>query len=258
MKTSGGEGRPGGLRHRAFRSLTKRGSPFTIEYRGHGASKNDPVKRREGISVNRACRYADPQNRTKRPKPSRSVEGHPNSIRLYWLIQIVLPFAMLLLTASIYGGRGIADSRLFPLIRNPTESIELLVEWQPQALQGGAETELVLLGRVAAGRHLYSVHDQGEFGPDPTRLLLESDLLEPVSELTESAPITKYDQAFEVPLRVHQNDFRLRRRFRLGNKVQPGLYPISGHLLFQLCSDRICSLPLKKAFQVELTVLKAP
>jgi hypothetical protein len=203
-----------------------------------------------GWTVN--TRYRNPVCRASHRRRSLAIRnmGFVLSVAVFWLgISVEVAVGN---SNAIFGqlADSIGDRR--------SEGLEIMAEWHPPMLSDQTEADLILYGRVQSGRHIYSIRSQGEYGPEPTRLFIEGLSLEPVSELMESDPSIKYDGAFEVPLRVHQNDFQIRRRFRLGNPIQPGLYPVNGYLRFQICSDKLCSLPLIKPFTSEITVTTAP
>jgi hypothetical protein len=139
-----------------------------------------------------------------------------------------------------------------------SDKVALLVHWDPPTIADGNETELVIYGRVAPQQHIYSIRPQGEFGPEPTAVVIEGTLLEPVSEPMESEPIRLYDGAFDTPLWVHRDRFEIRRRYRLSGPIPPGEYRVYGTLQYQICSDRMCSLPLKTPFSTDITVFLAP
>ena len=56
-------------------------------------------------------------------------------------------------------------------------------------------------------------------------------------------------------LQVHQDEFWVSRAYRLSPDAKPGLYEIRGFLLYQVCDQRICSIPLKSWFNEQITVL---
>lgn len=133
--------------------------------------------------------------------------------------------------------------------------IQIMAELDPVRISPGGRLTLRLIGRVNPGNHLYSIKSQGEFAPKPTRLIVTSDFLTPVSETTESEPILIIDNAFEMPLQVHNNDFWISRQYRVSSRLKPGSYPIRGYLLYQICSHRICSLPLKSRFNEPVKII---
>ena len=127
-------------------------------------------------------------------------------------------------------------------------SIQLDVTLEPTATAG--EINLMLLGRVAAGKHIYSILDQGEYGPKATKVVLDHLSFSPLGS-RESAPKVIFDGAFEASLKVHQRDFWISRKFKVSKEIT-GKNEVFGYLEFQVCDDLICSLPVKKPFKALL------
>lgn len=134
------------------------------------------------------------------------------------------------------------------------ETLSLYAEFIPETVSVGQELSLKLLGRLNQGYYIYSVDTQGEFAPVPTSFILSSDLFIARSQIMESGTITVYDEAFDQELSIHRNDFRLERRFQLADHAEPGSYQVEGVLFYQVCDNRICSLPLEKEFSARINI----
>lgn len=134
-------------------------------------------------------------------------------------------------------------------------SIPVIVEIDPVVVKPGEKLTIRLVGRIDEEIHLYSINPQGEFAPEPTRLVVRAAFLTPSSETAESKTRLIIDEAFEMPLRVHKNDFWVSRQYRVNSRLVPGKYDINGYLTYQICSQRICSLPLQSNFSETITVL---
>jgi|GEM_PF-1121810 len=135
-------------------------------------------------------------------------------------------------------------------------SILIIAEVRPAAVIPGEELTLRIIGRTESGYHLYSIRKQGEYAPDPTKIVVKNPFLTSSSEMKESPTVLVIDEAFEMSLQVHKGDFWISRSFLMNKMTPPGSYRISGYLLYQVCSSRICSLPLKKRFNTEIIVNK--
>jgi hypothetical protein len=134
------------------------------------------------------------------------------------------------------------------------KSLSIFAEFSHK--QSATKTEIILTihGRVDEGFHVYSIHPQGDFAPDPTQLILESKILNLTGALKESKPQTIIDDAFRLPLKVHKNEFWLRQKCSIAKDVKQGLHNIRGYIQYQVCNNRICSLPLRKHFQEKVQI----
>lgn len=132
--------------------------------------------------------------------------------------------------------------------------LEVFAEFKPATAKPGSVITLKVLGRISPGFHIYSVNSQGEFSPDPTKLILHSDEIFQAGTLKESKPIKIIDKAFNLELEVHKNDFWFEQDFHLSEVSKPGARSWRGYVLYQICDNRICSFPLERDFQVQLNV----
>ncbi len=136
------------------------------------------------------------------------------------------------------------------------QTLSIIAELSPNPAALATEIILTVYGRIETGHHIYSVHSQGDFSPIPTKIAIKSGFLIPRSKTWESPPITVIDQTFDQPLKVHKNDFWLKRKFLLSSNSKIGKYQIAGYVSYQICDNRICSLPQNKIFRTDLTIEK--
>ena len=130
--------------------------------------------------------------------------------------------------------------------------LELYAELSPRKPTIGEIVTLTLFGRVNPGKHIYSIHKQGEFSPEPTKIVFQTPGVRTIGRLEESAPKIIQDLAFDLNLAVHIDDFQLKQDISLMNNVPETFNEISGYLLYQICDNRICSLPLQKKFSIPI------
>jgi hypothetical protein len=160
---------------------------------------------------------------------------------------------------SLLAVEGFAQSTLSIDDLGPTplsgQLFEIYAEAIPNEIRNGASVRLKLWGRVAENYHIYSIQSQGQFGPEPTQLIMNTGWLAAESDLTESETVWVQDTAFNERLRVHKNDFWLEQHFRLSKQKNQGDHELTGDLVYQICSLRICSLPLTKPFTILLKIV---
>ncbi len=132
--------------------------------------------------------------------------------------------------------------------------LSIIAELSPNSVAVGEEITLTILGRTEPDYHIYSVFSQGDFSPEPTRIVIESEFLEASSKVSESSPLLIIDKSFDQSLHVHKNDFWLKQKFILKSNPLNREFHVRGYLLYQICDNRICSLPRKKAFRTILNI----
>ncbi len=138
---------------------------------------------------------------------------------------------------------------------SPGESVEAFVEFIPGRAEANSFVALKLWGRIAEDYHIYSIRSQGEYSPEPTQLIIETSPLTVHEALTESETVWVEDEAFGERLKVHKNDFWLKRVYKVKDNQKPGVYSINGSLIFQICDRKICSLPVSKRFSAQLEII---
>ncbi len=141
-------------------------------------------------------------------------------------------------------------------IEPASSAVSIIAKIKPITVIQGGQLIVRIIGRTDRDHHLYSVKQQGEFAPNPTKIIVMDPLLTATSEMAESATLLIHDEAFDEPLQVHKNDFWISQQYQLNKNVKPGIYQISGYLLYQICDNRICSLPLKNHFREKITIKK--
>ncbi|PCI29892.1 MAG: hypothetical protein COB67_02995 [SAR324 cluster bacterium] len=134
------------------------------------------------------------------------------------------------------------------------ERVELFAQLDAVRVQPGEQLKLQLQGRVSAFQHIYSVIPQKGFSPEATQLSVTLPWLQPQGKLQESEPISIVDQAFDSKLLVHQNDFWIHQTFKVAKNAPKGLHQFEGILKYQVCDNKICSLPLSKKFPLKLII----
>ena len=97
---------------------------------------------------------------------------------------------------------------------------------------------------VPPGSHVYSVALEEGLGPVGTKVFIEPGLEVSPEDMTETPPKPIMDQAFGLTLQAHEGNFEIIVRL-----AQPAPKGLKGYLLYQICDNRICSLPQTAPFQ---------
>ncbi|MBT7890983.1 MAG: hypothetical protein HN580_18340 [Deltaproteobacteria bacterium] len=139
-------------------------------------------------------------------------------------------------------------------IKQANRNVSIIARISTTTVFRGDQLTLRIIGRIDPGHHLYSIRQQGGFAPDPTKIVITDPFLNAVSEMDESATLLIHDDAFGTPLQVHQDDFWISLRYHVSGKANPGVYQLRGYLIYQICNNRICSLPLKNHFHEKITI----
>lgn len=134
-------------------------------------------------------------------------------------------------------------------------SVPVIAEVSPESVTAGGFLTIRVFGRISQNQHLYSVNKQGDFSPDPTKIVVNNRYLSTVSGAKESPTILIIDKSFDLALQVHKREFWISQRYQIIPTAKPGVRQIRGYLLYQICSHRICSLPLKSFFETRISII---
>ncbi len=134
------------------------------------------------------------------------------------------------------------------------EPPQVYAEVAQYEVPAGAETTLRVYVTPAPGWHLYSVAPQGEWGPEPTRLVLQTPWLAPSGPLQETPPQTVADAAYQLDLLAHAQPFELTQTVQLHPDAPQGEQTAFGQLVYQACNQQICLPPQTQDVVVALSV----
>lgn len=168
-------------------------------------------------------------------------------MKLLVFLYIILPSTILAVSLDSFIKEGGNEVNL-------THSLRVIAEFSPTHVARNLVTTLTIYGQIRNGFHIYSILPQGEFSPEPTQLILDSEQLKPISSTEESPVKSIIDETFNLPLKVHKNEFWLKQKYRVSNDIQKGTYQFKGYVKYQVCNNKICSLPLKANFQEKLDI----
>lgn len=115
-------------------------------------------------------------------------------------------------------------------------------------LKNKYEFEIIVYGRLKWGQYIYSTFTSGKDSPIPSRIFLIQPKAEKIEGIGESETITVYDEMFHKEVSVHQNDFLISQKFKLLDFET--LQSVKGLFKYQICTNKICSLPLQSSFLI--------
>lgn len=184
-----------------------------------------------------------------------------NVMKIKTLTLLLLTSLFLLGTSSVFA-QGF-DPNIFKQNKVPVEqdfldTIQIFAEASPSKVSAQDSFDIKVQGRVDSEMHIYSNTFQGEYAPEPTHIALASSDFQIEKKKSESKPLTLFDETFETKLKTHKNEFWMKQSFRFKadkkKTWKTGPKVLSGYLEFQVCNNRICSVPLQKEFTVEVMV----
>ncbi len=114
--------------------------------------------------------------------------------------------------------------------------------------------QLNLVVSLDEGWHIYSIDSQDD--PTlPTRIALETHLVNSGEVWEESAPTIVKDKILNRMVKVHQGRAEFKKAYVVPGNLSPGYHPVRGILTFRACDNRVCTMPQKVKFNTLIQVV---
>jgi hypothetical protein len=159
--------------------------------------------------------------------------------------QILKLFCFLILTLSAINDVN-AQSEWFQDSEFLLQPISIVAELRK--LKNKQEFEITVYGRLKRGQYIYSTFTSGKDSPIPSRIFLIQPKAKKIEGINESETVLMFDEMFHKELKIHKNDFLISQSFKL-LKFET-LLPCKGLFKYQICTNKICSLPLQSSFLI--------
>jgi len=124
----------------------------------------------------------------------------------------------------------------------------------PSSVHSGGTFRLFVRARLSEGWHIYSLHLTGHEAPMATRVTLDESMFPAAAPWGESPAQLALDGALGKAIKIHRNEAEFYRDFYVPDDLPPGAYPISGHLWFRACDNKVCTVPQELGFEAFLKI----
>ena len=126
----------------------------------------------------------------------------------------------------------------------------------PQKILPGQTFLLHVLVQLEKGWHIYSIRPQDENKMLATRLELKQNVFQADGDWSESKPRIILDQALKKVVKTHARAAEFTRSYRVPENIQPGIFPVSGVIIYRACDNKVCTLPKEISFATRVHVLE--
>ena len=169
-----------------------------------------------------------------------------------WILLLLILAGTALLNWSTPGFAQLAWQHSNP----ETSPLKIYAEFDKFRVNPGAAVTLIIRGFLEPSWHVYSIHRYSEDAPTPTTVSYPDLQHEIISPLQESPPSIVDDQALDLRLAVHKEEFVLQQQFKISPIADAGSFVFEGTLHFQLCDNNICTPRQHLLFSTPLTIEK--
>ena len=152
---------------------------------------------------------------------------------------------LLILLFSSFSESAWAQGMMDPVSFEVTEA--------PGEVAAGESFEVTIQAQIDGKWHLYSVHNDPDAGPYPTKFSSKVEALTIDGKIEESEPIVAYDPNFDVELGWHASEatFTIPLVF---SKRLPADSTASMDVFYQVCDDKSCLPPKTKTITMAVAV----
>ncbi len=159
-----------------------------------------------------------------------------------------LKFSLKILIALFFG-------LLLPVLANAQipDPVSFTVSNAPEDVKIGEPFKITVQAQIEGNWHLYSVHNDPDAGPFPTRFSVSDDAMQIAGGIEESQPIIEHDPNFDVELGWHSEEavFIIPLKF---SKKPVNSSDFSLDVLYQVCNDRACLPPKTETIALPASV----
>ncbi len=125
----------------------------------------------------------------------------------------------------------------------------------PEAVRPGERFRIHIRVTIGENWHIYSMKALDENGSLNTKILFSQNVFKPEEEWRESPPTLTMDGALQKTVNTQKGMAEFNRLHSVPTHLKPGIYAISGSLLFRACDNKICALQRKKPFRTQIKIL---
>jgi hypothetical protein len=133
-------------------------------------------------------------------------------------------------------------------------TLEIRAVAQPTLLTPGEAFRLFVHVRLSKGWHIYSLNLTGDDAPVATRVHLDDHPFPARGPWRETPAQLALDGTLGKAIMIHRGKAEFRREFDTPQTIAPGTYPLTGHLWFRACDNKVCTMPQKLAFETLLEI----
>jgi hypothetical protein len=125
----------------------------------------------------------------------------------------------------------------------------------PEEIRPGESFKIHLRVKIGESWHIYSIENQGEDEALNTKIIFEENIFKSQEKWVESSPKLARDEVLQKTIKTHKKLAEFNRLHMAPPDLKPGIYNVSGSLLFRACDNKICTLEKKTTFSTLIKIL---
>lgn len=138
--------------------------------------------------------------------------------------------------------------------RNETIGVEVVAVADPDLVKPGKKFHLRLRVTIPEGWHIYSLKLEGEDAALATAIRFEENIFPLVGKWEETEPRIEMDGVLQKVIKSHSRYAEFNIQQKVPAKTKPGVYPLSGKVVYHACDNKVCTLPKELPFKAQINV----
>jgi hypothetical protein len=144
------------------------------------------------------------------------------------------------------------DFKEFQSSKTKRPTLQVSAATIPEAIKPGERFTLHIQVILQPGSHIYSLEENFTEENLATQIKFEDSNLHPLSAWTETPPKLSLDPVLEKTVKIHESIAQFNRDYKTTIPFLSKTGEVSGKLIYRICDNRTCSLPLNSQFKVNL------
>ncbi len=170
--------------------------------------------------------------------------------RQIYLIYLLL-FALFSTSSESFSFNDFKD---FQSSKTKRPTLQVSAATIPETIKPGERFTLHIQVILEPGSHIYSLEENFTEEQLATQIEFNSSNLHPLSAWTETPPKLSLDPVLEKTVKIHESLAQFNRDYKTETPFFATNEKLSGNIIYRICDNRTCSLPLNSEFNVDLKI----
>lgn len=143
----------------------------------------------------------------------------------------------------------------FLKIKSSDPNIQIQAFPSPDEVRPGDQFQIYVRVTIGEDWHIYAMENQDQEESLSTQIHFSESAFKSEGQWKETSPRLEMDEVLEKAVKIHKGQVEFNRLHSVPADLKPGVYSLSGILLFRACDNKVCSLPREISFKTQVEIL---
>jgi hypothetical protein len=144
------------------------------------------------------------------------------------------------------------DLKEFQSSKTKRPTLQVSATTIPEAIKPSERFTLHIQVILQPGSHIYSLEENFSEEQLATQIRFENSNLHPLSAWAETPPKLSLDPVLKKTVKIHESLAQFSRNYKTVAPFNSPIGEVYGKLIYRICDNKTCSLPLNSQFKVGL------